>query len=73
VRFSINIPIQLGVQFAARGVKQVIFYFIMAEMCKHTIIMGDRKKIGSLFCFCTNRARNRMTIRTEIPTRVDGP
>jgi hypothetical protein len=45
----------------------------LAEMCKQTIIMGDRKRIGSLFCLPTNRARNRMAIRTEIWTRVDGP
>jgi hypothetical protein len=35
--------------------------------------MGDRKRIGSLFCFLTNRARNLMAIRTQIRTRVDGP
>jgi hypothetical protein len=35
--------------------------------------MGDRKKIGSLFCFLTNRARNRMANRTRIRTRVDSP
>jgi hypothetical protein len=35
--------------------------------------MGYRKKIGSLFCFRTNRARNRLAIRTQIRTRVDGP
>jgi hypothetical protein len=34
--------------------------------------MGDRKRIGSLFGFLTNRARNRMAIRTQIRTRVDG-
>jgi hypothetical protein len=35
--------------------------------------MGDRKRIGSLFCLPTNRARNRTAIRTHIRTRVDGP
>jgi hypothetical protein len=35
--------------------------------------MGDRKRIGSLFCFLTNRARNCMAIRTQIRTRVDSP
>jgi hypothetical protein len=42
-------------------------------MCKQTIVMGDRKRIGSLFCFLTNRAPNRMVIRTQIQTRVDIP
>jgi hypothetical protein len=42
-------------------------------MCKQTIVMGDRKRIGSLFCFLTNRARYRMAIRTQIRTRVDIP
>jgi hypothetical protein len=44
-----------------------------AEMCKQTIVMGDRKRIGSLLCFLTNRARNRMAIHTQIRTRVDSP
>jgi hypothetical protein len=35
--------------------------------------MGDRKRIGSLFCFLTNHVRNRMAIRTQIRTRVDSP
>jgi hypothetical protein len=35
--------------------------------------MGNRKRIVSLFCLCTNRARNRTAIRTQIRTRVDGP
>jgi hypothetical protein len=73
VQFSIKIPIRFGVRFAARGVQQVVFSFVLAEMCKQTIIMGERKRIGSLFCFLTNRARNRMAIRTEIRTRVDSP
>jgi hypothetical protein len=42
-------------------------------MCKRTIAMGNRKRIGSLFCLRTNRTRNRMAIRTQIRTRVDGP
>jgi hypothetical protein len=42
-------------------------------MCQQTIVMGDRKRIGSLFCFRTNRARNRMVIHTQIRTRVDSP
>jgi hypothetical protein len=54
-------------------VQQVIFLLVLAVMCKPTIIMGDRKRIGSLFCLHTNRARNRMVICTEIRTRVDGP
>jgi hypothetical protein len=45
----------------------------VAEMCKQTIVMGDRKRIGSLFCFLTNRARNRMAICMQIRTRVDSP
>jgi hypothetical protein len=35
--------------------------------------MGNRKRIGSYFCFCTNLARNRTAIRTQIRTRVDSP
>jgi hypothetical protein len=35
--------------------------------------MGNRKRIGSLFCLSTNLARNRTAIRTQIRTRVDGP
>jgi hypothetical protein len=35
--------------------------------------MDNRKKIGSLFCFCKNLAWNRTAIRTQIRTRVDGP
>jgi hypothetical protein len=73
VRFSIRIPIRFGVRLAARGVQQVIFSFVLVEICKQTIILGDRKRIGSLFCLHTNRARNRMAIRTEIRTRVDRP
>jgi hypothetical protein len=42
-------------------------------MCQHTIVMGDRKIIGSLFCLRANRARNRMAIRMQIRTRVDSP
>jgi hypothetical protein len=42
-------------------------------MCKQTIAMGNRKRIGSLICLPTNRARNRTAIRTQIRTRVDGP
>jgi hypothetical protein len=66
VRFSKRIPVRFGVRFAAKGVKQVIF---LAEMSKQTIAMGNRKRIGFLFCLRTNRARNRTAIRT----RVDGP
>jgi hypothetical protein len=51
--------------------KLILIFF--AEMCKQTIVMGDIKRIGSLFCFLTNRARNRMAIRTQIQTRVDSP
>jgi hypothetical protein len=51
---------------------KLIFDFF-AEMCKQTIVMGDSKIIGSLFCFLTNRARNRMVIRMLIRTRVDSP
>jgi hypothetical protein len=35
--------------------------------------MGDRKRIGSLFCLPTNLARNRTAIRKAIRTRVDSP
>jgi hypothetical protein len=42
-------------------------------MRKQTIVMGDRKRIGSLFCLRTNLARNHTAIRTQIRTRVDGP
>jgi hypothetical protein len=35
--------------------------------------MGDRKIIGSLFCFLTNRAWNRMVIRMQIRTCVGSP
>jgi hypothetical protein len=42
-------------------------------MFEQTIVMGDRKRIGSLFGFRKNRARNRMAIRTQIRTREDGP
>jgi hypothetical protein len=35
--------------------------------------MGDRKRIGSLFCLGTNCAQNRTAIRTQILTHVDGP
>jgi hypothetical protein len=35
--------------------------------------MGDKKRIGTLFYFLTNRARNRMAIRMQIRTRVDSP
>jgi hypothetical protein len=52
---------------------KLIFDFCFAHMCKQTITMGNRKIIGSLFCLRTNRARNRMAIRTQIRTRVDGP
>jgi hypothetical protein len=51
---------------------KLIFDFF-AEMCKQTIVMGDRKRIRSLFCFLTHRAMNRMAIRTQIRTLVDGP
>jgi hypothetical protein len=61
------------VRFAAKGVQQVNFLFFVADMCKQTIVMGDRKRIGSLFCFLTNRALNRMAIRTQIRKRVDSP
>jgi hypothetical protein len=44
-----------------------------AEMCKQAIVMGDRKRIGSLLWLRTNRARNRLAIRTQIQTRVNGP
>jgi hypothetical protein len=71
--FNLPSAIRFVVRFAARGVQQVVFSFVLAEMCKQTIIMGDRKRIGSLFCLRTNRAGNRMAIRTEIRTRVDGP
>jgi hypothetical protein len=73
VRFSIRIGVRFGVRFAAKGVKQVIYIFFLAEMCKLTIVMGDRKRIGSLFRLRNNRARNRTASRTEIRTRVDGP
>jgi hypothetical protein len=42
-------------------------------MCKQTIAMGSRKRIGSLLFLRTNRARNCPAIRTQIRTRVDGP
>jgi hypothetical protein len=42
-------------------------------MFEQTIVMGDRKRIGSLFFLHTNHARNRTAIRTQIRTRVDGP
>jgi hypothetical protein len=51
---------------------KLIFDFF-AEMCKQTIVMGDRKRIRSLFCFLTNHARNRMAIHKQIRTRVDSP
>jgi hypothetical protein len=35
--------------------------------------MGNRKRIGSLFCLRTNRARNRTAIRTQIRTPVRRP
>jgi hypothetical protein len=73
LRFPIRIPIRLGVPLAAKGVKQVNFWFLFAEMCKQTIVMGARKRIVPLFSFLTNRARNRMAIRTQIRTRVDSP
>jgi hypothetical protein len=73
VQFPIRIPIRFVVRFAAKGVQQDHFDFVFAEMCKQTIVMGDRKRIGSLFCFLTNLARNRMAIRTQIRTRVDSP
>jgi hypothetical protein len=73
VRFSTRIPIRFGVQFAAKGVEQVNFLIFFSEICKQTIVMGDGKRIGSLFCLRTNRARNHMAIRTQIRTRVDGP
>jgi hypothetical protein len=73
VRFSIRIPIRFGVRFAAKGVKQVVFCLFLADMCKQTIEMANKKRIGSLLCFCTNLARNRTAIRTQIRTRVDRP
>jgi hypothetical protein len=73
VRFSIRIPIRFGVRFAAKGVKQGFFLFFFADMCQQTIAMGKRKRIGSLFCFCTNLARNRTAICTQIRTPVDSP
>jgi hypothetical protein len=73
VRFSIRIPIRFGVRFAAKGVQQVIFCFFWLKMWKWTILMGDRKIIGSLFCLRRNRARNRTAIRMAIRTRVDSP
>jgi hypothetical protein len=73
VQFPIRIPIRFVVRFAAKGVQQVNFDFVFAEMCKQTIVKGDRKIIGSPFCFLTNRARNRMAIPTQIRTRVDSP
>jgi hypothetical protein len=73
VRFSIRILIRFGVRFAAKDVQQVHFCFFLLEMCKQTIVMGDRKIIGSLFCLGTNCARNRTAIRMQIRTRVDGP
>jgi hypothetical protein len=54
-------------------VSSKMFSFVLFEMFKQIIILGFRKRIGSLFCLRTNRARNRMAIRTEIRTRVDGP
>jgi hypothetical protein len=37
-------------------------------------ILSDKEgsRIGSLFCFLMNRARNRMSIGTQIRTRVEG-
>jgi hypothetical protein len=35
------------------------------------IAMGNRKRIGSLFCLRTNRARNCTAIRTQIRIRVE--
>jgi hypothetical protein len=69
VRFCVGIPVRIGVRFAAKGVHRVFFF---AELCEQTIVIGDRKRIGSLFCLHTNRARNRTAIRTQIRTRVDG-
>jgi hypothetical protein len=73
VRFPIRIPIRFGARFAAKGVQQVKKKKKKSEMCKQTIVMGDRKRIRSLFCFLTNRARNRMAIRMQIRTLVDSP
>jgi hypothetical protein len=70
VRFSIWIPVRFGVRFAAKSAQQVIFWVFLVKMCKQTIVMGDRKRIGSLFCLRTNRARNRTAILTRIRTRV---
>jgi hypothetical protein len=42
-------------------------------MCRQSIAMANIKINVSLFCLRTNRARNRMAIRTQIRTRVDGP
>jgi hypothetical protein len=52
---------------------KLIFDFFLAKMCKQTIGIANRKINGSLFCLRTNRARNRMAIRMQIRTPVDGP
>jgi hypothetical protein len=44
-RYSIQIPVRIGVRFAAKGVQQVNFF--SAEMYEETIVMGDSKRIGS--------------------------
>jgi hypothetical protein len=45
------------------------FMICFTEMCLPTIVIGVRRRIGSLSGLSANRAWN----RTQIRTRVDGP
>jgi hypothetical protein len=59
VRFRVQLCVQIRVRFADKVIPQVYFLISFSEMCRQTIVIGDRWRSKSLFGLNASRTRNR--------------
>jgi hypothetical protein len=73
IRYCVRFHVRFRVRFGAKGEWYFKLCFVFPEMCRQTVEIGVRRRIGSISGLQLNCASNRTQNHTWNRTRVDGP